>query len=885
VDVYKNTSADLIEGGIGGTINLRTLEPFDRDGLVAVASVDGTYTDLRGEWAPDYSVLLGNRWDTEAGEFGLLGSFSSSELQSELHGFQIGQLVPFTTDAGQTIAVPGGFQLRTNDVDRGRDSYYVAGQWRDPSGDVQVTAKYSLIENDVNSNERTLEFFPDGESWNQTELQGALLIDNTFASDGIPQCQGGNDPTPANPTCEMTQAVTGLLDQGIVSNNLRDWTGAAGAPFTNLGINQIDNSKTDDLSVNIKWRPSDQWYVQLDGHKTTAEFSRDRLWAGSRFFSNFILDANLDNPSVELIPDASSNPFTRAGAGTSGDGSIVNPNNAYGLFAADEFQDNEGEMYALRADIEYEFNNDGWFDKIKFGARYADRDQINRSAGLNWAATAAPWAGGYLPFAGAENNSFENVDFSDFFRGGVVRGDNRSALFVDRNLIQNYDAFVASLAGEPSIPVSAGITGPRYGDWEPLQVNGIVDYSLRGAIGDVSENSQNFYARLDFGNEFNNGMSLEGNVGVRYTKTDVSGVIGTDYIEISNNSAAGQNPIDFSPEAVAFFNQADTSSRGDLSSDDRWLPSLNVKWNLNDETLIRFAASEAITRPRIDQLRGNQVAYSQLRFVTTDDPTVPIDERVTDIALQQITIAGGNPNLKPIESTNLDLSLEHYYGDDNSLTFSLFHKDIRNNIIYGTQTLDTVTLDGTEVAIVFNGDLNQDEAKITGAEVAYQRFFDELPGFLSNLGVQANYTYIDASTNAPLPVVDADGDGTPDSFEQILRYGVDNFLGLSEHAANLIGIYEDEKLEVRLAYNWRSEYLSSYRDFVTGNPIFQEDRGYLDGSIKYDFTENFQVRAQIANILDTKANATQQIDAAGQRFGRTSFVGDRRIRIGARYQF
>jgi outer membrane receptor protein involved in Fe transport len=108
---------------------------------------------------------------------------------------------------------------------------------------------------------------------------------------------------------------------------------------------------------------------------------------------------------------------------------------------------------------------------------------------------------------------------------------------------------------------------------------------------------------------------------------------------------------------------------------------------------------------------------------------------------------------------------------------------------------------------------------------------------------------------------------------------------LSDHAANLIGIYQDDKLEMRLAYNWRSEYLSSYRDFVTGNPIFQTDRGYLDGSIKYNVTENFQLRAQVANILDTRANAEQQIDASGQRFGRTSFIGDRRIRIGARYQF
>ncbi|MEL6688239.1 MAG: hypothetical protein AAFP97_11550, partial [Pseudomonadota bacterium] len=74
-------------------------------------------------------------------------------------------------------------------------------------------------------------------------------------------------------------------------------------------------------------------------------------------------------------------------------------------------------------------------------------------------------------------------------------------------------------------------------------------------------------------------------------------------------------------------------------------------------------------------------------------------------------------------------------------------------------------------------------------------------------------------------------------------------------------------------------------DFVTGNPIYQLDRGYLDGSIKYDVNDNLQFRVQVANILDTRANAEQQIDATGQRFGRTSFIGDRRIRFGLLYQF
>ena len=896
VDVYKNTSADLIEGGIGGTINLRTLEPFDQDGLLAQVSVDGTYTDLRKEFTPDYSVILGNRWDLGDGsEFGILGSFSSSELKSELHGFQIGQVVAFPA-GDQTIALPGGFQLRTNEVNRERDSYYVAGQWRDASGDFQVTGKYSRIVNNTDSDERTLEFFPDGESFGAFEVDG--LTTTPFTSSGLPNCNGSNDPTPGNPTCEVTQAVSGLYESGVISNNLRDWTGAAGAPFTNLGINQVDRSVTDDISLNIKWRPTDQLFVTVDGHKTTAEFDRQRLWAGTRFFSDFQLNADLDDPFVVLQPNFDNNPNRRAGGGAPTNGLLSDPSNANLLFAADEFQENDGEMYAIRGDVEYEFDNDGWFDGVQFGARYADREQVNRQAGLNWAAVAAPWnGGGYLPYSQFSGGTGgEVVDFGGFFRGGVVRGGQTEVVFADRDLIQDYDGFVAALAGESTIPQrddgQCGDPIRVYGSWAPLRDNGFegVNYACRGSVGDVREEVQNYYGRLNFGNEFDNGMSIEGNIGIRYTSADISGVSGSDFRNVIEDRGSDPDdpdavPSDFSPEAVAFFDQPDTLTESiDLASNDFWLPSLNVKWNLNDQTLIRFAASEAITRPRIDQLRGNQVVVPNFLFLTDNDPNIPADDRdVTDIQLNQINIFSGNPNLKPIESTNIDLSLEHYFGDANSFTLSLFNKDLRNNIIYGTETVDTVTLDGRQVAVVFNGDLNQDEATIRGVEVAYLQFYDELPGILGNLGIQANYTYIDAETNAPQPNVT---EGDPDfGFERIYRYGIKNFPGLSEHSANLIGIYQDEKLEMRLAYNWRSEYLGSYRDFVTGNPIFQQATGYLDGSAKYDFNDQFQIRFQIANITNERANAEQQIDADGTRFGRTSFVGDRRIRIGARYKF
>ena len=882
VDVYKNASADLIQGGIGGTINLRSLEPFDKTGSFMSASIDGTYTDLRNEWSPDYSVIASNRWDSTNGEFGLLASFSSSELQSDLHGFQVGQLLPIPVAEGSSelIGVPGGFQLRTNEVDRGRDSYYVAGQWQNNDGTFKATAKFARIENSVDQDERTLEFFPDGESFFPGNPPGNLtniapgFTTTPFSAD-IPSCNGANDP---NFVCENTYSITGLYETGVISNNLRDWTGSNGANFTNLAIHQKDRSVTDDMSLNIKWQPSERLFINIDAHKTTAEFTKERLWGGTRFFSDFTINPDLDNPQVELI-GAASNPYlTRTGGQASATDALNDPRNAYLLFSADEFNDNEGDMYAVKADVEYEFDGDGWFDSIEFGARIAERDQTNRSAGLNWASVAAPWAGGYMPMADLTQGGYEEVDFTDFFRGDTVVGNNTSVLFVDRALLQNYDAWVSSLQGEALLGTGVNAAGnPQIGDWQPLRVNGVVDYDNRGLIGSIQEKTQDFYAKLDFGNEFNNGMSIDGNVGIRYTSTDVKGTGGVDYINIT-----GANEAIFAPGTVAYFDQADTQFDGEFNTTDYWLPSFNAKWNLNDEALIRFGVSKGITRPNVAQLRADQVAVANLGY-DVDDSVVPgIIQAITP---QQISIYGGNPDLEAITSWNFDVSYEHYFGDDNSFTLSLFKKNIKNNIVYASQTIGTETLDGVEVPVVFNGDLNQDEAEIQGFEVAYTQFFDELPGLFSNLGLQANYTYIEAKTNPPAAIADANNDGIPDSFERIYRFGVQDFLGLSDHSANLIGIYQDEQFEFRLAYNWRSEYLSSYRDYVTGAPIIQEERGYLDASAKYDFNDNLQFRVQVANILDTKAKASQQISADGQRFGRTSFVGDRRIRVGLRYQF
>ena len=902
VDVFKNQSADMIEGGISGVVNLRTLEPFDRDGLVAVVIADGTYTDLAEKWSPGFSAVLGDRWDTDMGEFGLLGSFSTSELNSAIHGFQYGPLLtldnPF--QAGSTIALPGGWQARDVEFNRERDSYYLAGQWRAPDGNTELTVKALRVENESQSDERTFEFFTDAESWASWEFLGgpSNYSIRPFTSDGIAQCNGNGEAANGGiGICETLRPVDGgLFESGIVSNQLRDWlgdsatgTGSLGTPFQSLAVSEGRTSVTQDISANLKWRANDQWFFEFDAHYTDAEATLERLWAGGNHFADYSYDfSDPMNPQIGLFQTGTQlqSWVPRGGQPNTAPTSLADPNTAYLLYAADQFEDNTGDLYAVRGDAEYEFADDGWFDSVKFGARYSEREQINRSAGLNWAGIAPPWAGGYLPYANrADSEAFEVFDFSDFQRGGLFVGD-AAVVYPDRGQLNDYDAFVDSLANEPLLGVTTNSDGNlQIGDWVPLRQNGVIDYAGRGIDGSVKEQTMNFYGMLSFGNEFDNGQALSGNVGVRYVKTDVTGggIEGfSEFPELTTPDPS--NPRTYLPELAAFLDQENRFASIE-NSYEYVLPSLNVKWELNDEMLIRFAASQAITPPNIADLNSSRNNRALLGFVTDPNPLPGTLPGVIDIIPDAVRIDGGNPNLEPIEATNFDLSFEWYFGDDGQFTVSSFYKDLENIIVYGVTNEGQATFDGYTIPLDFGGVTNLNDGTVQGVEIAYQQFFTEWPGLLGNLGVQANFTIIESEAT-PLPAFeDADGDGVPDDFLTVYRWGIDELLGLSDLSGNLVGIYQDDRFEARIAYNWRSDYFSSYRDFVTGNPIIQEEIGFLDASFKWDITDQVQVRLQGANLLDTKAFASQQVDQAGQRYARSSFVNDRRFEIGIRYSY
>jgi TonB-dependent receptor len=218
VEVYKNSTAEMIEGGLAGTVNLNTRKPFDNKGFHLAFTGEANYGDFREEWTPTASLLASNTWDTDFGTFGLLGSASYSQIKSRADGLQItnfqtrdntqvqfqnggGVVVcrnplpnssdtttlppaggagfcgaPSTpgadgnADYAGTLYAPLGGQYRTQDFDRKRDGVAVAMQWESLDGDSLLTAQFIRSHSTNAWGEHTWETAPDLSEYNTYPL-------------------------------------------------------------------------------------------------------------------------------------------------------------------------------------------------------------------------------------------------------------------------------------------------------------------------------------------------------------------------------------------------------------------------------------------------------------------------------------------------------------------------------------------------------------------------------------------------------------------------------------------------------------------------------------------------------------------------------------------
>lgn len=974
VDTFKNQTAEMIEGGIAGTINIVTSVPFDNNGRVLTGNIAANYGDISGQVTPDVSGVYSDTWDTNSGRFGLLVSGTHSELVTSSRGAVQGRTLIFdpgtySDSSGNAIDrelyIPSGVFFTETEYDRVRDGLSIAGQWESPDQRFLATAQYSASRYENTWRERLQEnywkFVQQGTP-HTTTINDPFFVLSPEEEGGTFGANGASSGDP------FTFQSNGLFGMGTINQTFGgagdwgygavDWSSSE-YPFPyleggtdNLGVLSNGVAQTepcifsadvgrtspcpravevltktryaqekrsiDDVSLNFKWTPTDQLKFNFDYQHVEADTSLDDIVVGFKTFADVRLDLTSGLPQLTWMQPSYYNQI-----GTS---PFTNPENYAVGNVMDHITDSTGSLDAFRADAAYEVDTP-WVEEIRAGFRVADRRQEHKWSAYNWNTVSAAWntvnqadsfqlnsgptfnADSSLRFPGYEPGFYESVSFGQDILGGGLVG-NQELLFMNFDFLENDDWVRRNFSAVGQ--EAAGGTASAY--WNPIcyregEISG--SCFTQGEIVDVEENTKALYA-----------MAMIGGDDAKVFGYPVSGNVGLRYVEIENTSSGAINfPIAFdagSLDCVAnpvtnsqiiacatagavddqAFSSGSSASSVTSSTNGYALPSANFRVELGEQTYLRMAASRALSKPDIGLLKN----YTQVRRtgITSLDSVADGGNIVYDGAGNAIDAVysyaanSGNPRLKPIQATQFDVSLEHYFEPVGSLTAVLFYKELDDYIQNGTFIVP-VTHNGVTRNIATTAPVNGDGASLKGFELQFRRYFDDvLPAPFDGLGIEANYTRVmnQGVSNANL-VADTTGENAVAFSSQSGMIDPGRLENLSDHTANIVGIYEKGKFGGRLAYNWRSEYLISVNDCCVGFPVWSDDEGFLDASLRYAISDNLELSFQGSNLLEQRAETKAQVrgptdDNPNQEsvfLPASTFEYDRRFQIGLRAKF
>jgi iron complex outermembrane receptor protein len=965
VQIFKNQSADMIEGGIGGTVSLHTRKPFDQPGRIFAVNVEGTYGDIAEEWTPTVSALFSDRWETSAGEFGFLLNASHSELVGVSHGIQSDVYKRYSaseiagaenfvgSDGEGTVWMPQGSNLTMKEDNRERRGLATSLQWQDRDSKYRVTAEYIRSEASLEWWENALKYQG---GYTDNDLNTRPYGDTEFAfnSDGLFQsgflshannawrATGQVGPDGAEVNTRYPNPYSGMPSgEGQVGG-----VSHFGHKFQSdtRGVNS--RSLVEDMSLNFRWTPNDVWTVDVDYQHIAAESQEDDLIMHLGVAALQKFDLSGSTPHLQLIdpwngirdanPDAYNNGVLRPGwtNDPQGDANYFQDKTSYWYRSAmDHYDRSEGTSDAFRVDVNYAMH-DSVITDVKAGVRWAEREQTIRRTSWNWGAIAPEWSSGtlYLDHVEEQSDWASLVDWSNFHRGGVLDIQGGNQLYhIDRDVVAHHR--------DNRVCQGEGIQYSQGGSWVPYKCREGVDSEFGiftpNEVSNTTETNNAAYVRLDFALE-DLPMRVAGNVGLRYVELErkaagfvqspnvdedfdasrqlpadltapLTGATVLDYAQAQVDAGAyesldafytaeenewiGENFWYLSDEERAFA----TTGSGVLTAVDNydtWLPSLNVKVELTDDLIARFAASKAIAMPDMGNVRNTintGAVINTVRGVPADpDNAEEYESAIQTAEVVDWTGSGGNPYLKPMESIQYDVSLEWYFAPTGSLTGTVFYKDLSNFFVHGaSRQAVTNPATGQTALVDVVSTRNGGSGEMYGFEIAHQQFFDMLPEPFDGFGVQANYTWIGA-TGVPNNEEDyGNASWTGGVTDTGARVSLDSvpLQGQSEHTANLVLMYEKADWSARLAYNWRSKYLLTTRDVISKYPLWNDAAGFMDGSVFYHVNDTFTVGVQATNLLNTQSETLMILDDEDTQAGRSWFIQDRRVSFIARAKF
>ncbi|MCW8125727.1 TonB-dependent receptor [Microbulbifer halophilus] len=882
VEVVKNQTADLVAGGIGGTVNLVTRKPFDQEEALITGSVKGSYSDFRGETTPVYSFLFSDRWQTGAGEFGALLSFSESEYKTRGDGIGVANFYsrgpgadteggPLLGYEDSVVFFPGQTSIRTANNDRERQGLAGSLQWQNNDGTVVATAEYINSDAALTWRERVI----------GQQGQGFVLGEQTDLN--------------LAPDTEATFDENGMFTSGTIRNNVLPY-------LLSSRFNSTEN-EVEDMSFNVVLTPTDRLSIELDAQRIEAS-QRVKNYGINAGAANTVTDTYVDltgsRPQIEYLNPNLGNPDpASAEAGTP---------DLYLRTLLDQDVDNDAESTAFSLDVDFEVDA-GWVRSVSGGAYYSDKDLTIRDTEYsNWGVAGISWGGAGSMSASAPSmapDEWERVDLGDFYDSGNRLQGQDSFLFPKMSSAEDFVEFtrracesgISNVAHGGNAASSPAQTSADCYLANPDLGNRIAPGSPFAPqhISSTNEERTEAYFRLDFGND-ELAVPLRGNLGLRYVSYQLESSGYTSMPAAPSANAAPYYPQDILAFADGTASELQTVEGTDYST---VLPSFNLAAGLHEDVVLRFAASNGLYFPTLDQTRYSRIVSVLADHIgadgnpAVDNPNAWNYNPTTAVENIQLYGAARNPDLEPEEVLNLDLTAEWYFAELGSLTGGIFYKDI-DNLFRERSFVESVTSESGETKDVnFSGPVNQGSGSLRGLELSYTQFYDFLPGAWSGLGLQLNYTYIDQQdlndqrSDEEVGSVRFTADGTPiiDNRNTFRAFSDLPLPGYSDENYNVTGMYEYEDLSLRLAYNWRSRYLVTRRDSNEFAPVYAKAAGFLDGSVFYNINENMELGLEASNLLETETRTEVQLDQEGTTTDALNFTTDRRYALVFRAKF
>ena len=795
--VYKSQQADLVEGGLAGTVNMRSVRPFDKSGFRSAFTLSGNYRDQDKKWGDTGSALISNTWTTSLGKMGLLGGFAWGNSNYYTDSFQSVEMrnlqlrtsqfnasdKPNSTGGGSQSTpefVPAGLPL--DQLPAYARSVLVPGATIDRAMLLALNPGASLQQIDnglmgrlgrhmVYNGERKRKGEVLSFQWQPNE-QWDVYVDTLFAQKGNRMLQEGMNvgtraatPIPIGLEFDRSDCTYGCtITKGILANT-----------FWALEYRpMVENTHFRSINPGFEWRPSDQWTI--DGHinYTKGSFYRDMPT---------VLLATKSAPSVITYDN------TVPGQSPTFTGNL-NPNDPSNF---GWYQGGQG-LSGLRMSLFERTNstkgtrlNLKWGDEdfnVKVGGAYDDIERRYRDYNV---------ADSWMNVTCGNNLNLRYFAPNTRLRGGC---DGRSVPGAGdaATAYPGYGTGATAGATTPLAYLGSVVTNANVTQYTMPSSHGFItlDWNKFAKDTDYQYFSENMsqgpggggYIREKVGGlytEVNGRMSVLGrplryNAGVRYAQTEQ--IIGNMTSTADPRNAALKDG-GYYPNVLGWVYE--TTKYHNV------MPSATLAYNLTSSLIARASGSRTMTRANPADLRQTSLY-------------------VGDQGARQGSVT--NPNLKPYESNNLDLGLEYYMSREAYIALSGFAKDIvsRPGIRINNYTLaqldqmyGTVPLtDAQLISVATSGGRDKhtveivepynvaSKLRVRGLEFTWQQPLDMLP--VKGFGFTGNFTYArqtDDAVNAP-PVA-----------------------GVPPRTNNLTVYYERDGINLRLARQYTSAMITN----------------------------------------------------------------------------